>query len=508
MRGCSATAQAGAEVASAAREAAGDDLVDQLGFAIRACRERLGGGVVLDRAAPGTDGGLSAAVARELAAASARLPQRQREALALRELLRLSHEQVGSVIGIEPAAVAPLLARSRLRLRAELRSAPLDGHDCPERERMLRTATLRQDREPVPSADDDWFIDHLGHCAGCRARPRRDARRVGLLPRLAPARTVPVDGDVSIPRRVLATSAGELELGGEPWLMGIVNATPDSFSDAGRHQTLDDRLALARSLLRDGARLIDVGGESGVTNRPAVAPDEEIDRVCELIERITGELGARVSVDTYKPAVAAAAIAAGASIVNDVSGLRDPELADVCAQSGAGLVLMHTRAAPKQKLLDPSFDGRIAADVAGFLAERIELATDRGVAIEQLMLDPGPDFAKTPAQTVEVLRALRDLHEFGRPLLLAVSRKDFVGAITGRAPRDRLAGTLAAIEYGVEAGAHMLRVHDVAAAADYLAVRAVLNGAAEIESELRLSDELRWAQQRQRDEDPADRATR
>lgn len=159
---------AGAEVASAARDAAGDDLVDQLGFAIRACRERLGGGVVRDRAAPGTDGGLSAAVARELAAASARLPQRQREALALRELLGLTHEQVGSVIGIEPAAVAPLLARSRLRLRGELRSAPLDGHDCPERERMLRTATLRQDREPVPSADDDWFIDHLGHCAGCR----------------------------------------------------------------------------------------------------------------------------------------------------------------------------------------------------------------------------------------------------------------------------------------------------------------------------------------------------
>ena len=240
--------------------------------------------------------------------------------------------------------------------------------------------------------------------------------------------------------------------------------------------------------------MIDVGGESGVTNRPAVAPEEEIDRVCDLIERIAGELGALVSVDTYKPAVARAAIDAGASIVNDVSGLRDPELADVCAQSGAGLVLMHTRAAPKQKLLDPSFDGRIAADVVGFLAERIELATGRGVAIEQLMLDPGPDFAKTPAQTVEVLRALRDLHEFGRPLLLAVSRKDFVGAITGRGPRDRLAGTLAAIGYGVDAGAHVLRVHDAAAAADYLAVRAALNGDAEIESELRLTDELRWAQ--------------
>ena len=111
------------------------------------------------------------------------------------------------------------------------------------------------------------------------------------------------------------------------------------------------------------------------------------------------------------------------------------------------------------------------------------------------MLDPGPDFAKTPAQTIEVLRALRDLHEFGRPLLLAVSRKDFVGAITGRGPRDRLAGTLAAIGYGVDAGAHVLRVHDVAAAADYLAVRAALNDGAQIESELRLSDELRWERQ-------------
>jgi dihydropteroate synthase len=299
---------------------------------------------------------------------------------------------------------------------------------------------------------------------------------------------------MSAPARVLQTCHGELELGGRPWLMGIVNATPDSFSDAGLNETLDERVTLARSLLRAGAQVIDVGGESGVTNRPAVTPEEEIGRVVELIERITGELGARVSIDTYKPAVARAAIAAGASIVNDVSGLRDPELADVCAETGAGLVLMHTRAAPKQKVLDPMYDGWIAADVREFLSERIELATARGVAFEQLMLDPGPDFAKTPAQTVEVLRSLGGLHEFGRPLLLAVSRKDFVGAITGRGPRDRLAGTLAAIGHGVQAGAHMLRVHDVAAAADYIAVRAALDGEVEVDSELRLVDGLRWEQ--------------
>jgi dihydropteroate synthase len=157
-------------------------------------------------------------------------------------------------------------------------------------------------------------------------------------------------------------------------------------------------------------------------------------------------------------------------------------------------VLMHTRAAPKHKLLDPSLDGRVIADIELFLHERIELAVGRGVAFEQLLLDPGPDFGKTPAQTVEGLRELGRLHDLGRPLLLAVSRKDFVGAITHRPPRGRLAGTLAAIAHGVEAGAHVLRVHDVAAVADFLAVRAALSGGAELDSALRLEDRLRRQQ--------------
>jgi dihydropteroate synthase len=299
---------------------------------------------------------------------------------------------------------------------------------------------------------------------------------------------------MTAPRRLLQTARGTLELGGRPWLMGIVNATPDSFSDAGLHQTLPERVELARTLLAAGADLIDIGGESGVTNRPAVEVGEEIARVVPLIERVVGELGAIVSVDTYKPAVARAAIAAGASIVNDVSGLRDPELADVCGQTGAALVLMHTRAAPKQKVLDPSYDGRIVADVEAFLRERVELALARGVAFEQLMLDPGPDFAKTPFQTVEVLRALDELQAFERPVLLAASRKDFVGALTRRAPRERLAGTLAAIAHGVDHGVHMLRVHDVEQTADFLAVRAVLNGEAEVDPGLRVGEELRWQQ--------------
>jgi dihydropteroate synthase len=307
---------------------------------------------------------------------------------------------------------------------------------------------------------------------------------------------------VTAPARTLSTSRGELHLSGRPLLMGIVNATPDSFSDGGLAQTLEARVQLARALLDDGAGIIDIGGESGVTNRPAVAAEEEIERVVPLIERVVRDLGATVSVDTYKPEVARAAIAAGASIVNDVSGLLDPALAEVCAQTGAGLVLMHTIAPPKTKLHDPTLDATIAHDVRRFLAERIELAMDRGVAFEQIMVDPGPDFSKTPAQTVAVLRALPRLHELGRPILLAVSRKDFVGALTQRPPRARLAGTLAALAHGVDAGAHVVRIHDVADAADFLTVAEVLRGQGDVASDLRVSDTLRW------DQPVSDRAAR
>jgi dihydropteroate synthase len=268
-----------------------------------------------------------------------------------------------------------------------------------------------------------------------------------------------------------------------PLLIGIVNATPDSFSDAGERQTLEQRVEHGAALLEAGADILDVGGESASGHVPAVEAAAEIERVVPLIVRLTSELGAAVSVDTYKPAVAEAAIAAGAVLVNDVSGLRDAALADLCAATGAGLVLMHTRAAPKETLLDPARYDDVAADVAGFLRERMQVALEHGVAADQLLLDPGPDFAKTPAQTVAVLQALDSLRELGRPVLLAVSNKDFVGTITGRGPRERLAGTLAAVAHGVDAGAAVLRVHDVAAAADFLRVRAVLRGEIELAPE-------------------------
>jgi dihydropteroate synthase len=282
-----------------------------------------------------------------------------------------------------------------------------------------------------------------------------------------------------------------LELGARPWLMGIVNASPDSFSDAGRARTLAQQIRLAADLIEAGADIVDIGGESAITGRPQVSVEEELERVVPLVARVAGELGAIVSVDTYKPAVAAAAIDAGAVIVNDVSGLGDREIARLCAETGAALVLMHTRAAPKQRLQDPDLYADVTGEVLAFLQERVLRAVEGGVDRSQLILDPGPDFTKTPAQTIELLSQVERMHELGLPLLIAISRKDFIGALTGRRPGERLAGTLAALAHCVQAGGHIFRLHDVSAARDYLRVRAALAGELDGLGQLVLTDELR-----------------
>jgi dihydropteroate synthase len=271
----------------------------------------------------------------------------------------------------------------------------------------------------------------------------------------------------------------------EPLIMGIVNASPESFSDGDSVGSLEQQVERALAL---GADIVDVGGESGVTDRPPVPAEVEAERVVPLVERLAAE-GVLVSVDTWKESVARAAIDAGAVMINDVSGLIEPGVADACADSGAALVVMHTRARPKEKAF-PGYED-VMADVLAFLRERIALARAHGVAAEQIVVDPGPDFAKTPAETVEVLRRLPELRELGRPVLLAASRKDFVGALSGRAPADRLAGTLAAIGEGVTAGAAIVRVHDVAATRDFLTVRAALRGETEVPRELHLDKRLR-----------------
>jgi dihydropteroate synthase len=277
---------------------------------------------------------------------------------------------------------------------------------------------------------------------------------------------------------------------GRPLLMGILNAGPDSFSDAVRLSTLRAQLAHARRLVADGADLVDVGGESGVTYTKASPAETEIARIVPVVERLAAA-GIPVSVDTWKPCVAAAALDAGAAMINDTSGLRDIALAELCARTGAGLVVTHTRAAPKQERF-PDYRGDVVGDVVRFLAKRSAAARAAGVADEQLVLDPGPDFAKTPAETVEVLRGIGRLHALRLPLLLAVSRKYFVGAITGRPPADRLAGTLAAGGWAADSGAAIVRVHDVAQADDFLRVRRVLAGAEDVPGFDADDDALKW----------------
>jgi dihydropteroate synthase len=282
---------------------------------------------------------------------------------------------------------------------------------------------------------------------------------------------------------------------GAPALMGIVNATPDSFSDAGTTRTVAERVALAVSLAADGAAIVDVGGQSGRTGVPEVPVDDEIARVVPVVDGIRAASPATViSVDTYRPAVVSAVLAAGADVVNDVSGLADPAVAGLCAEAGAGLVIMHTRVRPKVKLLDAGLYGGggddVVDDVVAFLDERLAAARAAGLPEEATVVDPGPDYAKTPRQTVDVLRRLDRVRALGRPVLLALSRKDFIGAVTGRSPRRRLGGTLAAV--GALAGpGTILRVHDVDVVADYLAVADVLAGRVEVPDDLRLRPDLR-----------------
>lgn len=273
-----------------------------------------------------------------------------------------------------------------------------------------------------------------------------------------------------------------------PVLMGVVNASPESFSDGAESVTVDQQLARAQILLDAGADLLDIGGESGVTNRAALSPEEEADRVMPLVRELVAA-GVTVSVDTWKAPVAAAVLDAGAHCINDVSGLRDPVLTKLCAAVGAGLVIVHTRAEPKVKAFPHYAD--VVADVVAFLSAKVAEAEAAGLPHDRIVLDPGPDFAKTPSQTITVLRHLSALEPLGLPVLLAVSRKDFVGALTGRRPRARLAGTLAAVGAGVDAGVAILRVHDVGDVADYLTVRRALRGEADVPDDLHLDESLR-----------------
>jgi dihydropteroate synthase len=277
-------------------------------------------------------------------------------------------------------------------------------------------------------------------------------------------------------------------------IMGVVNASPESFSDGGAAISTSACIEQADQLIEDGADIVDVGGQSAVTNQPELEARQELERVLPIVEWLTrNRRDTLVSVDTYKPAVAHAVLAAGAAIVNDVSGLAYPELVPLCARHGAALVVMHTAAPPKQRLQRPDLYADVAADVAAFLSERMTRAIEAGLPGENLILDPGPDFTKTPAQTIALLRHLDAVRALGRPLLLAVSRKDFLGAVLRKPPRGRDAGTIAAITYLTAADPGcIVRVHDVAATRDALRTIDALTGRTSIDAAYTLPDHLRY----------------
>jgi len=266
-------------------------------------------------------------------------------------------------------------------------------------------------------------------------------------------------------------------------LMGIVNVTPDSFSDGGRFLQAEAAIAHGLKLIADGAQIVDIGGESTRPGAEPVSAAEELRRVRPVIEGIaavadrSAGTGAQISIDTSKASVAGAALEAGATLVNDVTALRgDPQMASVVAQSGAGCCLMHMLGEPRTMQKEPRY-GDVVDEVKAFLLARLEFAVGEGIAEDRVLLDPGIGFGKTLAHNLELLRRLGELVELGRPVVIGTSRKSFLGRLAG-APESsqRLAGTLATNVLALERGASVFRVHDVAPAREALTVAAATLG--------------------------------
>ncbi len=245
-------------------------------------------------------------------------------------------------------------------------------------------------------------------------------------------------------------------------VMGIVNRTPDSFFDQGRTYPLDQAVAAALAVADAGAGWVDIGGVPFSPDTPDVTVAEEIDRVAPVVERVAAVSDIVISVDTFRPEVARRCIAAGAAVINDTTGLQDPELADVVAEHGASVVITHSLALPRQHLRRPQYSD-VVAEITAFLAERVQLAVDHGVPESRIVIDPGHDLNKNTLHTLELTRRLAEVADLGLPMLAAVSNKDFIGEATGQPLANRLPPSIAAATICVLNGARVLRMHDIAA---------------------------------------------
>jgi dihydropteroate synthase len=268
------------------------------------------------------------------------------------------------------------------------------------------------------------------------------------------------------PLRRLIGRDCSLELN-RPRIMGVLNVTPDSFSDGGRFLAPERALRQGLALQQAGADLLDIGGESTRPGAPAVSVDEESSRVIPIIEMLRQQTDLPISIDTSKAAVARGAMAAGANFINDISGLHfDPEMAAVAAETGAGLFLMHTRGCPAEMQRDTEYRDLLTEVVAG-LRQSIELACAAGIALNRLAIDPGIGFGKSAVGCLQLLHRLDQFHPLGCPVLLGTSRKSFIGKVLQQDdPGERLAGTLATVALAVAQGVQLFRVHDVKPVSD------------------------------------------
>ncbi len=266
-----------------------------------------------------------------------------------------------------------------------------------------------------------------------------------------------------------------LELGPETCIMGILNVTPDSFSDGGRFNNLETAVGQGMRLVREGAQILDIGGESSRPFADPVTEQEEMDRVIPVIEALAPKIKVPISIDTVKPAVAEAAIEAGAAIINDISAFeKDPAMADLAARKKVPVVLMHMKGTPETMQINPDY-GDLMAEITGHLAQRAEFALSRGIEKSRIILDPGIGFGKTVTHNLVIIQQLAKIADLGFPVLMGTSRKSFIQKILGQDPKspvgpvheDTEAGTLATLGASIFNGAHILRVHDVARAAAF-----------------------------------------
>ena len=259
---------------------------------------------------------------------------------------------------------------------------------------------------------------------------------------------------------------GDFDISRRTLVMGVLNITPDSFSDGGQFNSIERAVGRAMAMVAEGADIIDIGGESTRPGSPGVTAEVEVARVVPVIEAIASRCAIPLSVDTHKPAVAEAALQAGAHIVNDISGLRDPAMVEVARRYQAGVVIMHMQGTPRTMQDQPSYHD-VVAEVGQFLRERVDESVRAGIPAERIVVDPGIGFGKTLEHNLDLLRGLATIiTQAGRPVLAGVSRKRFIGMITSRETGDRLAGSLAAASFAIARGARIIRVHDVKESCD------------------------------------------